>query len=122
MTSTMMIFATIMSLLSLMMLPAVHSQDYFADFEQQMLGQQSIEATKKLSSDFMGTTDSPKEIEILCAGNPLVTIKDLVTDTANAFDGGECLVIKLKGDNFAFRLSMNCDETEKSEFNFDIGN
>ena len=70
----------------------------------------------------MSTVDSPKEIEILCSGNPLISIKDLVTDTANAFDGGECLVIKLKGDNFAFRLSMNCDETGKSEFNFDEDN
>ena len=119
MRTMMIFFATCPFLLFLLIIPKVHSNDYFADFEHQMLGQQSIEATKKLGSDFMGHADSPKEIEITCSGSPLVSIRDLVTDTANAFDGGECLVVKLKGDNFAFRLSLNCDETEKSEFSFE---
>ena len=115
--------ATIASLFPLFLLLAISititADDYFTDFENQMLNEKSRQATVKLGNDFITTVDSPKEIEILCPGSPIVSIRDLVTDAANAFDGGECLVVKLKGDNFSFRLSLNCDETEKSEFNYD---
>lgn len=111
------------SILSIMLLlvalVVVSADDYFTDFENQMLNEKSRQATTKLGNDFMTSVDSPKEIEILCPGSPIISIRDLVTDTATAFEGGECLVVKLKGDNFSFRLSLNCEETEKSEFNFD---
>ena len=59
--------------------------------------------------------DRPKEIEITCPGNvsPSVIIRDLVPETASGglgFDGGECMVLKMKGHNFDFALSINCDE------------
>lgn len=75
------------------------------------------------SSYFFATHDAfawtslyllPLQIEIHCPGaDPIVTIKDLVSDTANNYDG-ECVVIKLSGSNFAFRFSLNCDESSIS--------
>jgi len=92
--------------------------DYFEEFENQMLNEKSRQAVTQLNDNFLTSVDSPKEIEIICQGSPMVTIKDLITDHANAFEGGECMVLKLKGDNFSFRLSLNCEESQKSEFSF----
>jgi hypothetical protein len=63
----------------------------------------------KLNKDFMAGSDTPKEIEIRCAGEPMVTIKDLVTDVGNDYEG-ECMVINMKGDNFEFRFALNCTD------------
>jgi hypothetical protein len=92
--------------------------DYFKEFEDQMMNEKSRQAVTQLNDDFLTSVDSPKEIEIICQGSPMVTIKDLITDHANAFEGSECMVLKLKGDNFSFRLSLNCEESQKSEFSF----
>lgn len=73
---------------------------------------QGIHATNKLNEDFLAGIDRPKEIEIICPGEePIVTIRDLVSDTANEYEG-ECVVVKMSGSNFNFRFSINCDEVD----------
>jgi hypothetical protein len=93
--------------------------NYFQQFEEQILSEKSRQASQNLGADFLAKgVDNPKEIDIFCPGNPVVSIKDLVTDTASTFEGGECMVINMKGENFSFRLSLNCEEAKRSEFNF----
>jgi hypothetical protein len=96
--------------------------NYFQQFEEQILSEKSRQASLNLGDDFLAKgVDNPKEIDIFCPGNPIVSIKDLVTDAASAFEGGECMVINMKGENFSFRLSLNCEEAKRSEFNFKDG-
>ena len=70
-------------------------------------------AIEAIESDLLGGTDNPKEIEIACPSDPVVTIKDLIDDTgAMAYDNSECMVLKLTGPNFNMRLSMNCEDSQ----------
>ena len=49
-------------------------------------------------------------------GEAVISIKDLVEDTAANYNG-ECAVIKMKGNNFDFQFSLNCNgEVEKDHF------
>ena len=71
----------------------------------------------KLQEDFLAGSDTPKEIEITCPGeDPVVTIKDLISESGENFDG-ECVVIKMSGKKFTFRMTLNCGENTR--YNFD---
>jgi hypothetical protein len=84
------------------------SQNYFAEFEEALSTQQRNIAANKLNNDFFASIDTPKEIEIFCPGaNPIVSIKDLVTESFSGREG-ECIVIKISGENFSFNFTMNC--------------
>ena len=107
-------------ILLLLSLPAITYADLFSDYEQQMLREDSRRASKKLNHDFlMKGKDSPKEVIITCEGSPQITINDLISDATSGFVGGECMVIKLRGGNFNFRLSLNCNDVENSDFEYD---
>ncbi len=100
-------------------------KDIFDLFEQEMLNARSQQAVLGLSEVFLERIeDHPKEIEITCPGNisPQVSIRDLVSSasssSASAYDGGECMVLKLTGANFNFRLAVNCDEINRTDMRF----
>jgi hypothetical protein len=100
---------------------AVSSVDVFQVFEQEMLSARSKQAVLELSDVLLEKVeDKPKEIEIVCPGevSPIVSIRDLVKDSANAFEGGECMRLKMKGHNFNFQLSVNCEEKERVDMMF----
>ena len=106
-------------LLLLLLLLPVTSNDYFAEFEKQMVTEKSRQATLNLGSDFTTSANNPKEIEILCQGSPTVTVKDIVSFAGSGSDDQECLVIKVMGDNFSFQLSLTCDQADRSQIKFD---
>lgn len=107
------------ALLLLLLLLSVNSNDYFTEFERQMVSEKSRQATLNLGSDFTTSANSPKEIEILCQGSPIVTVKDIASFKGSGPDDEECLVIKVMGDNFSFQLSLTCDQASRSEIKFD---
>jgi len=91
----------------------------FKQLEHDLLNHRFQQARQGLTEAFLDRVeDKPKEIEIFCPGEPIVTIKDLVNDAANAFDGQECMVLKLTGHNFNFRLALNCDEVDSANMKF----
>ena len=57
--------------------------------------------------DLLGGTDKPKEIEISCAQDPIVTIKDLIDEQ---MDVGECMKLTIIGPTFNARLSIQCED------------
>ena len=69
-----------------------------------MLNELSRQATSQIQDEFR-VHDTPKEIDIFCPGTPTVTIKDLMASAESAFiEGGECMVVNLRGENFSFKL------------------
>ena len=93
--------------------------DYFQEYEKMMLSELSRQATSQLQDEFR-VHDTPKEIDIFCPGSPVVTIKDLMANAESAFiEGGECMVVNLRGENFSFKLSLNCEEAKRSSFFYD---
>lgn len=94
-------------------------EDYFAKFEELMLGERSRQAVEVLENDF--AADRFKEIEITCPGevSPLVKIRDLIAETSfSSNERRECSVIKLTGKNFNFRMALYCDDKENAKFDF----
>lgn len=90
----------------------------FSDYDSILQHQTNkIELQQKQSNkDFIAALDKPKEIEIVCKGEAEISIKDLVSDTASSYDG-ECAVIKMKGNNFDFQFSLNCNgEVNRDQF------
>ncbi len=93
----------------------------FEQFEKEMMEADAQQAVLGLSEALLEKVeDRPKEIEIVCPGDvpPKVSIRDLVSETASSFDGGECMVLKLSGKNFNFRLSLNCEEMSRADMRF----
>lgn len=83
--------------------------DYFTDFESEL-----VRTKNSISgNDFAYGKDNRKEIEITCPGSesPILSVRDLISDGLEAVSGdeGECMVLKLSGANFSFKLSINCD-------------
>lgn len=66
----------------------VTSNDYFAQFEEVMKTEHARQASSDLHSQF--NSDKPKEIEIVCASTPTVSIRDLMQ---NSEDDGECMYV-----------------------------
>ena len=87
----------------LLHIPLVYG-DYFQEYEKMMLNELSRQATSQIQDEFR-VHDTPKEIDIFCPGTPTVTIKDLMASAESAFiEGGECMVVNLRGENFSFKL------------------
>jgi hypothetical protein len=94
--------------------------DTFAEFEQLMLSSKGDYAGERLKEDFK--EDKLKEIEIICPGDvsPIVKIRDLVDSFDNGLDSKEeCMVIKMTGSNFNFKLTLNCNEAASAEFDLE---
>ena len=110
-----MLFSVCIFLLCVVLIKFGHA-DIFQVLEDEMMSARAKQAVMELSDILTEKVeDRPKEIEITCPGNvsPSVIIRDLVPETASGglgFDGGECMVLKMKGHNFDFALSINCDE------------
>jgi hypothetical protein len=124
--------------IALCLCPASRAQqgDYFQQFEDILKVARQNAAIRsqidhKLDEDLLGGEKSGesesriggKEIEISCPGIPTVSIKDIV-DNNNPHEfmesresKGDCVVVKMKGVNFAFEMSMNCGDDDKLEFN-----
>lgn len=111
----------IMSLLLIFLIDIfVIKANTFAEFEQLMLSSKGDIAAQRLKEDFK--EDKLKEIEIICPGDvsPIVKIRDLVNSFGEGLDGKEeCMVIKMTGSNFNFKLTLNCDEASKADFDMD---
>ena len=89
----------LLGLISIFFLPLTYTNalDIFTELEEEMLSAKGKQAVLELSEILTkNIEDRPKEIEITCPGNisPTVTIRDLVTESASAFDGGKCMVLK----------------------------
>ena len=108
------LFFVIIITLNFISIFSIDFSDYDSILQQQT---NKIELQHKNSNtDFIAALDKPKEIEIICKGEAVISIKDLVADTAANYDG-ECAVIKMKGNNFDFQFSLNCNgEFEKDNF------
>jgi hypothetical protein len=107
--------------LTLVLLTACVRGSIFEQFEKEMMEADAQQAVLGLSEALLEKVeDRPKEIEIVCPGDvpPKVTIRDLISEAASSFDGGECMVLKLTGMNFNFRLSLNCEEMSRAEMRF----
>ena len=89
--------------------------DYFGELEKALSGARTTLIANKLHEDFVGGADNPKEIEIHCPGEPIVSIRDLVADTAAGYEG-DCVVVKMHGINFSFKMVINCEKENKFEF------
>jgi hypothetical protein len=111
--------------------------DYFTYFEEAMAVARTNAGVRgmmdaKIASDLLGRTSEDtqsssatppgfggKEIEIVCPGVPTVNIRDIYRefdaselDSETATYKGDCVVVKMKGVNFAFEMSMNCEDGE----------
>lgn len=82
--------------------------NYFAEFEEAMNQGVGFLKTAQMNDEVFAALDKPKEIEIICPGDPVVTIKDLVSESKD-YDG-ECIVVRMTGPNFNFRFSLNCND------------
>jgi len=103
----------------------INNKDLFDIFETEMLNARAEQAVLELSDILLEQVeDRPKEIEITCPGNvsPHVAIRELVksasSTSSSAFDGGECMVLKLTGANFHFRLALNCEEIQRADMKY----
>ena len=103
----------------------VSNKDLFELFQNEMLNARAEQAVLELSDIILEQVeDRPKEIEITCPGNvsPHVAIRELQksasSSSSSAFDGSECMVLKLTGANFNFRLALNCEEIERADMKF----
>ena len=97
-------------LIGLLLLHESHG-NFFKKCEDYIKVEEARRARELLESDLLGGSDNPKEIEIHCPQDPIVTIKDLIDETgSSAYESSECIVLKMTGPNFNMRLSMNCDE------------
>ena len=100
----------------------VSNKDLFELFQNEMLNAKAEQAVMELSDILLEQVeDRPKEIEITCPGNisPHVAIRELQkSSSSSAFDGSECMVLKMTGANFNFRLALNCEEIERTDIKF----
>ena len=86
--------------------------NFFEKFEN-MMKEESTRAIDMLESDLLHSLDQPKELTITCPYDPVVDIKDIISD--NDYDSRQCSVIQMKGPNFNFRLEVNCDDDDEEE-------
>ena len=96
--------------------------DVLKQLESQMADAKEAQALAGFSDSMLQRVeDKPKEIHISCPGDvsPVVSIKDLIQDNTSAFDESECMVLKLTGKNFNFRLSVNCQDADSMDMTFD---
>ena len=88
-----------------------YSTSSFVEFDQKLNEIASTFALNSNNQDFLKGLDSPKEIEIVCLGESKVNIRDIISDAANGYQG-DCTIIKMKGENFNFEFTLNCNEDE----------
>ena len=100
-------FIAIVSLITL----SLCGSSSFVEFEQKLNEIASTFALNANNQDFLAGIDSPKEVEIVCLGESKVTIRDIVVDAANSYQD-DCTVIKMKGNNFNFEFTLNCNEDD----------
>ena len=89
----------------------IHGYDFTEHETAMQLNIKHIEnEQKKRNNDFLNALDKPKQIDITCQGEAQISIKDLIINEAESSGyNGECAVINMKGNNFDFHFSLNCD-------------
>ena len=64
--------------------------NYFKQYEELIMKEDGRRAQSVLESDLLGGFDTPKEIEINCPQDPIVSIKDLIAGS-DSYDSDECM-------------------------------